>query len=319
MSEFIKFCKTQINPFMSDEKELPLWKAFGKYLSSLDSKLDHKKGVLVRGVVGAGKTIMFKMAQRYKKGCFKMVNVGKVEIDLENGESYSKYCKAEWCFDDLGSEQMVNNYGKAVEVFKRLIEIRYDLWKYHGVRTHFTTNLSNEEIKTRYGERAYERLKEMCNVVLYPSPNSKRGKSQVKIVETVFEISEKEILTSKEIELRNKQAIINNICGFYASYLAGERFGKCFLLPESYEKLDQIGLITATTKEKLQAMEEAKKKLKEKAMYTNLSQVAAVRNKLADKDVKGFAKRLIVWKECEKWESELYSEEVLRGILDKRL
>lgn len=124
---------------------------------------------------------MFKMAQRFKQKTFtlRFVNSDTLIADYEDDQDIKKYLVDEWIFDDLGTEQKANNYGKATEIFKRIIEDRYDKWKYTGLRTHFTTNLDNKEMIERYGERAYDRLKEMCSLILYPFDGSKRGISKI--------------------------------------------------------------------------------------------------------------------------------------------
>lgn len=66
--------------------------------------------------------------------------------------------------DDLGTEpdgQTV--YGTKKDVMVDAILRRYEVfprWK-----THFTSNLSKDEIRVRYGERVWSRLNEMCTFV----------------------------------------------------------------------------------------------------------------------------------------------------------
>jgi len=201
---FKEYCKTQIEPFIVNREEEKLYDYFGAYLLEESSTFDNSKGMFIRGVVGSGKTIMFKMAQRFKgKRCkIKFINTEKLAALFEDGQKIDKYLVDEWIFDDLGTEQKANNYGKGVEIFKRVIEDRYDIWKFNGVRTHFTSNCSNEILEERYGERAYDRLKEMCNVVKYPSSESKRGKSTIRPLNEINEMPEKS-QEQKDAELKS--------------------------------------------------------------------------------------------------------------------
>lgn len=156
----------------------------GRYLlGDSNSEYKLKNGLFVRGVVGCGKTLIFKMAQRYvgRNPIFKMVNTESLVSSFEFTDdfNYSKYLRGPWCFDDIGAEQKANNYGKATELIQRIINDRYDLWKFHGVITHFTTNLDNNMILEKYGKRTYDRIREMSNVIKMPGEKSNRGKSDV--------------------------------------------------------------------------------------------------------------------------------------------
>ena len=123
---FIEFCKTHEKSLLLTDIEIELYNILERYLNGLESFLDPCKGLFVRGGIGAGKTFVFKMAQKYKNGGFKFANASVVEQAYEEGVSMDKYYSGEWCFDDIGTEQKANNYGKGVEVFKRIIEKRYD-------------------------------------------------------------------------------------------------------------------------------------------------------------------------------------------------
>jgi len=49
-----------------------------------------------------------------------------------------------------------------------IILSRYDLFIRHKMLTHFTTNLSADEIEKLYGARVRSRLREMCNLIAFP-------------------------------------------------------------------------------------------------------------------------------------------------------
>lgn len=254
-----QFCQTQITPFKLTELESDLYDSFGNYIEGKESGLDKNKGVFIRGVVGSGKTIMFKMAQRFSFNfrSIMMLNVDRVIGNIEAGEKYDKYLYNEWCFDDLGTEQKANQYGKGVEVFKRIIEERYDSWKFNGLITHFTSNLSNEEIMERYGERAYDRLKEMCNVIKYPNDISKRGLSEVKPFKQPYESDE-----PKEISENDKAAILRDsileMIKEYDKALTGSLGMKLDTYGVYYNHLVHLELINPNTEEKKKVFEIAK-------------------------------------------------------------
>lgn len=60
------------------------------------------------------------------------------------------------CIDDVGTEDVANNYGNKVDLFAHIIETRYD----KNNVTHLTTNLNPQQLRERYGERVYSRLRE---------------------------------------------------------------------------------------------------------------------------------------------------------------
>lgn len=65
--------------------------------------------------------------------------------------------------DELGVESMVNNYGEKSEGFNRVINAaeRY-------LRPLFiSTNLTKEELLRRYGERTFDRLFHLCQIVKF--------------------------------------------------------------------------------------------------------------------------------------------------------
>jgi hypothetical protein len=74
-----------------------------------------------------------------------------------------------YCFDDLGLERIVKHYGNECNVMQEVILSRYDLFIRAGMITHFTTNLSTQQIENRYGEHVLSRLVEMVNFISFES------------------------------------------------------------------------------------------------------------------------------------------------------
>jgi DNA replication protein DnaC len=66
--------------------------------------------------------------------------------------------------DDLGEEtEPVVRFGEPVNVLQEVLSRRYD--RRFGSFTHVTTNCSREQIIAIYGERVFDRAKEMFNFV----------------------------------------------------------------------------------------------------------------------------------------------------------
>jgi len=77
-------------------------------------------------------------------------------------------------FDDLGIEPAAINYGQRIEPIQDLIFSRYRLWEQSKKLTHFSTNLSLQELADRYDSRVVDRLKGMCNVIQLSNKKSFR-------------------------------------------------------------------------------------------------------------------------------------------------
>ena len=131
-------------------------------------ELNRAKGLLVRGHFGSGKTMLFRVIQKMRKEPLMLNPCDTVVSDFNEGgdEAIKRYkVEHERVFDDLGTERKGRFYQSEANVMSEIILARYDLFQRSGIRTHFTTNLSNKELKSMYGDRVYDRLLEMITVV----------------------------------------------------------------------------------------------------------------------------------------------------------
>lgn len=143
-------------------------------------KLDLNKGICLCGGVGVGKTHLFKIFQRmvnsfgkdvHKFTIVKCPTATKEVDDDSKRKSPGKVLKELYngykAFDDLGAEPLeIKIYGNSLSVMSDIIFEREAKHENIGQITHFTTNLTPEEIEKRYGTRIYDRLKKMCNVIV---------------------------------------------------------------------------------------------------------------------------------------------------------
>lgn len=149
----------------------------------IEEGYSHKKGLILIGPVGCGKTTLLKLLQKNSFNPYRFISCRKVANDYaEFGHSaigtYSavqEVTKHEWfghsnvgyCFDDLGTEGEKKNFGNQLNVMAEIILNRYDNIP-EKRKTHFTTNLSADEMLKIYGERAFSRMREMLNIIEMP-------------------------------------------------------------------------------------------------------------------------------------------------------
>ncbi len=140
-----------------------------------------KKGLLVIGDFGCGKSSMFwafeKALKNVKGANFKGYTANQIVSDFERCTNmadkdlfYETMFKGTRYFDDVKTERIANNYGKA-DLLKDILETR----NRNRVQTYITCNFASGkvgdvpaallEFKTRYGERVYDRLFQDFNII----------------------------------------------------------------------------------------------------------------------------------------------------------
>lgn len=151
-----------------------------------ESGWDLRKGILLYGNVGVGKTWLFEVfryiARKHLVACgknFKMnkcMDISKMHntvrwkiskgIQLAPDEKLDRYMVDNWCFDDFGEEPLeINDFGNKTVLMEDIILERDAHFAAGRYLTHATTNLSLEEIKERYGLRLFDRMMQMMNAV----------------------------------------------------------------------------------------------------------------------------------------------------------
>lgn len=161
------------------------------------SGYDPRKGLLLCGGVGIGKTTLMEFFQRNQKASYRIVSCRDIESayassDKDTGgekaiHQYSENFKVAlnsnpfghqmvgYCFDDLGTEVVGKHYGKEKEVMIEVLLNRYDK-HVEFFMTHVTTNLGSDEVRARYGDRVFDRMREMFNIIDFPVDAKSRRK-----------------------------------------------------------------------------------------------------------------------------------------------
>lgn len=132
--------------------------------------IDIKKGILLSGPVGCGKTSLMKLIrhitphyQSYEMIPTRNVTFAFNYIGYKIIEQYgdSRF----YCFDDLGVEPTGRYFGKDCNVMGEVILSRHELFLKYKFKTHCTTNLNAQELEERYGNRARSRMRELFNLI----------------------------------------------------------------------------------------------------------------------------------------------------------
>jgi len=155
---------------------------FGNFHDNLKFLNPKKKGVMIVGPMGIGKTFIFKIFRSNPYQSFKLVsakNISKsAKTDSNNFfENIKKWISPNIAnnffgqkqlalmIDDLGTEDNINDFGNKTNVIQDLIEERYESFKKDKFPNLFiTTNLTKDQLIERYGARSIDRLSEMLNI-----------------------------------------------------------------------------------------------------------------------------------------------------------
>ena len=146
---------------------------------ALELGISFRKGILLNGMVGCGKTSLMTLFRLYLskndryciKSCrnitFQFRRQGYDVINDYSKVSFDKPNLHNYCFDDLGTEKTVKHFGNECNVMGEILLSRYDNFVTHKIITHITTNLTSSEIEDMYGLRVRSRMREMFNLVSF--------------------------------------------------------------------------------------------------------------------------------------------------------
>jgi energy-coupling factor transporter ATP-binding protein EcfA2 len=150
--------------------------------------LDLRKGIMLTGPVGCGKTSLMSLMRLVpaKERNFMMKAARDISFEFiqEGYDVINRYSKLSftgtgpriYCFDDLGAEQNLKYYGNSCNVMGEIMLSRYDLFSSQGMVSHVTTNLGASEIEKLYGQRVRSRMREMLNIFSYPPTSCDKRK-----------------------------------------------------------------------------------------------------------------------------------------------
>lgn len=151
-----------------------------------------KKGIMIEGPQGTGKTHLMNAFAINPHSSYRNITTKQIaeqyaqkwERDYMDAlRYYSLSHKAStdlrdvygqevfgFCYGDLGSESVRKQYGNETNVMEHIIFQRYENMIPFN-QTHFTTNLTSDELEQVYGVRVRDRLREMCNLLTLNGPS----------------------------------------------------------------------------------------------------------------------------------------------------
>ncbi len=136
--------------------------------------LDLRKGILLTGPVGCGKTSLMSLLPEfmYPFQKYQVKNTREIaaEFHKDGFETIQKYGlrPKPICLDDLGVETNIKHFGNECNTIGEILLHRYDLFVNQGIVTHATTNLNADELEDIYGIRVRSRLRSMFNLISFP-------------------------------------------------------------------------------------------------------------------------------------------------------
>jgi predicted ATPase len=159
-----------------------------------------KKGILIPGKFGCGKTWLMKLFSRNARQSFEIIRAKDIsqeflmeknkqipahytrlfrnnaaedtDLSYPNEEVFNQM-NLGMCIDDLGSEDKKNNFGNVVNVIGDILEARY-AEGFTGIFLHGTTNLNAEQLKEFYGGRVASRMREIFNFIELPGTDRRK-------------------------------------------------------------------------------------------------------------------------------------------------
>lgn len=180
-------------PFVLDGDNLDIYQQLAAYFSgdfnTWPCKLKPKKGLLIFGGYGCGKSVAMRLFASNPVRSFRLVSGRAIcEAFRLNGDvceykhRFGNQCSSKFfgqkeiglCIDDFGAERADGrNYGNGFSLGD-LIQDRYDNSQLRAW-THATTNATKDELREAYGPRVLDRLREMFNVLEFPEQPSRRS------------------------------------------------------------------------------------------------------------------------------------------------
>lgn len=156
--------------FIKHDDNTPLIKIICFFLSRdirFETELNYslKKGLLIRGVSGLGKTFLIKCVKDNELNPIDIFSTIDIAETVKEEGNFTIQTNKLIYLDDVGTEEhIVNHYGTKINWVKNFIELYYTR-NFPFNKLIVSTNNSFQEIEEKYGFRVRSRIKEMFNVI----------------------------------------------------------------------------------------------------------------------------------------------------------
>lgn len=164
-----------------------------------NGRMSLKKGLMLMGEFGTGKTLTMRIMQRWFRNPFILSICKNIVDDYQSGGQvpatyaylgrksfdvnvFSKEGELDGrrpitrLFDELGYERLKHNFQDDRNVLEEILSARYDGFVYGNppMITHVTTNLPLEKLAERYGHRLADRFIEMFNIIIFKGESMRK-------------------------------------------------------------------------------------------------------------------------------------------------
>ena len=138
---------------------LPEYKEIIQWLSNSEGK-----GLLMTGSNGRGKTAILKgvIPLIFKSRGYVLKVLNSTEIDPNIFQTYLNKKKF-IAIDEIGKDSIIKDYGNIKDPVEAAIDHCEDRIKLLLM----TSNLTAEQIQSRYGNRTLDRIKRLCKIVVF--------------------------------------------------------------------------------------------------------------------------------------------------------
>jgi hypothetical protein len=194
LQSILKMAKEANPSFKLTEEERNIYTMLSEYFTNdiafekRDDSFSLKKGNMIYGNVGCGKTTLFKLFAANPKQSYAIATCREIQQAFSSkknggydaivpyfGNPTSSRLDMSYnhrelgiCFDDLGTENGGMNFGQSANVMAEVLLTRYERGSGIWERTHISTNLSADQIEEFYGARVRSRAREMFNQIHFP-------------------------------------------------------------------------------------------------------------------------------------------------------
>ena len=149
--------------FMRVDKTTNEWLNIPEYKEVIEWMTDTKgKGLALFGSIGRGKTVINSFIipvlfyRRYGKVLKPRIAQGLTRENLSQ-------CKWAYVIDDIGTEEIVNEYGTKTDMVSYAINNA----EHFNKPLFLTSNLTKDELIQRYGLRTFDRIQRLCKIVIF--------------------------------------------------------------------------------------------------------------------------------------------------------